>query len=92
MREEDIGLYECVISTEFGQGRDSFEINFSPIYPKNNYGYDENDNTGRDDPKALQPQNDQRHEISFFFIENDVRPFGQIVVLCESSKLLRSFQ
>lgn len=72
----DAGFYECEIMNENGRvGRDAFELSFSTFSPK--YG----DESREGDLKVQ-----SEHEINFLFIENDVRPFGQVVVLCESSK------
>lgn len=71
----DAGWYECEIRTDSGVGRDLFELEFSTFAPK--YG----DESFEGDLRVK-----SEHEVSFFFIENDVRPFGQVVVLCESSK------
>lgn len=79
---EDAGTYECEITNESGMtGRAHYELVFSTFSPK--YGDDESGEGG-----GSYAQVNSEHEISFFYIETDVRPFGQVVVLCESSKSL----
>lgn len=73
---DDAGTYECEITNTNGRiGRDAFELAFNTFSPK--YG-----DESREGEMRLRAE----HEISFFFIDNDVRPFGQVVVVCESSK------
>lgn len=78
---DDAGLYECEVMNEHNVplGRDVFELMFSTFTPKH----------GDESHEGYIRLNDE-HEVNFLFIENDVRPFGQVVVLCESSNSIHS--
>lgn len=88
MKNDDAGIYECLLITDYGQANAYFELNM----PKLNHPSSDDRSHYKLDklmihnptPIIMNENRLNKDSIRFSFVEYDLRPYGQVVVMCET--------